>query len=243
MNRSNGAANARRSGKRAPQSGARRRARGKSVERRAAPIQYVTTVGPSQPRMGTGQGWQRISHQEIILQVTASTTSDSVQVVPIIPRLSLSTAEKPIYQGSAPHLRQMGDAFSIHRWRSLSFEWVPSCPTTTPGNLVLRFYPSYSTPTPKLLTDIMDSESLVIVPSISGATYRPKIDTRAQSPEMRNISITGFSALSDEDKGDFSVGRLVVGASKQAVGLQLGLLRMSYVIELRGATAGSGASA
>jgi len=242
MNR-NGATQTRGRGKRAIPNPPRRRARGKSVERGSAPLQYVTTLGPSRPRMGQGQGWQKLSHEEIILQVNSSTTADTIQTIPIIPRLSVPAGDKPIYSGSAPHLRTIGSAFAIHRWRALSFEWIPSCPTTTPGNLVLRFYPNYSTETPKTLTDLMDSESLVLVPSLSGKIYRPKIETRGNPPELRNIDATAFSALSDEDKGDYSVGRLVVGSSKQAVAIQLGLLRMRYSVEMRGATSISGVSA
>ncbi|AAC97555.1 26 kDa capsid protein [Panicum mosaic virus] len=242
MNR-NGATPTRGRGKRAIPNPPRRRARGKSVERGSTPLQYVTTLGPSRPRMGQGQGWQKLSHEEIILQVNSSTAADTIQTIPIIPRLSVPAGDKPIYSGSAPHLRTIGSAFAIHRWRALSFEWIPSCPTTTPGNLVLRFYPNYSTETPKTLTDLMDSESLVLVPSLSGKTYRPKIETRGNPPELRNIDATAFSALSDEDKGDYSVGRLVVGSSKQAVVIQLGLLRMRYSAEMRGATSISGVSA
>lgn len=242
MNR-NGTAQTRGRGKRNVPNPSRRRARGKSVERSTAPLQYATTVVPTQPRMGQGQGWTKISHEEIILQVIASTSADTILEVPIIPRLSLPTGEKPIYSGSAPHLRALGAAFAIHRWRALAFEWLPSCPTTTPGNLVLRFYPSYSTQTPVALTDVMDSESLVIVPSLSGKMYRPKIQTRGAPPELRNENATTFSSLASEDKGDYSVGRLVVGTSRQTTSLTLGLVRMKYTVEMRGAVATSGVSA
>lgn len=229
----NGAQKPRRRAQRKARNTTRYRNRGRSVERATAPLQHVTTMVPTQMRLGYGQGWQKLSHEEIILQVFGDTKSDTIQEVAILPRMSPLSANST-FVGNAQHLSQMGSMYSMHRWRAISFEWIPSCPTTTPGNVVLRFYPSYNTTTPTKIINLMDNEALIINPSVTGKTYRPQISTKGDLPGLRNINATGFTALDIEDKCDYSIGRLVIGASMQALGLQLGLIRMKYSIEMRG---------
>ncbi|ABW74553.1 p26 [Cocksfoot mild mosaic virus] len=219
-----------------------RRGRGKALQRRtnkpprsrsierARPLAYGQAVGPSPPRtVAYRRGRQVNTQPEIILRITAKTT-DNYTTVPIIPALLFDPSTQPGYGGRAQYMAGLSQLHSQHEWRRLQFTWIPSCATVTPGNVVLKFFPNYRTPLPTVLEDLMDTSSLTFSPyekhtfsvagRISGLKY--------------NIGATAFLALSDEDKGDYSIGRLVIGTTSQVSAVSLGIIQMVPDVEFSG---------
>jgi hypothetical protein len=119
---------------------------------------------------------------------------------------------------------------SQHEWKRLQFTWIPSCATVTPGNVVLKFFPNYKTPLPTELEDLMDVSSLTFSP------YEKHTFTVAGriGGLKDNIGAAAFLALSDEDKGDYSIGRLVIGTTSQASAISLGIIQMVPDVEFSG---------
>nr|WCJ13320.1 putative coat protein [Cocksfoot mild mosaic virus] len=213
----------------APQNRTSRPPRSRSIER-AQPLAYGQSVGPSPPRgMAYRRGRQVNTQPEIILQVVAS-TSDAYITVPIISELLFNPSSNPGYGGRAQYMAGLSKLHSEHVWKRLRFTWIPSCATVTPGNVVLKFFPNYRTPLPSQMVDLMDTSSLTFCPyekhtftvagPIGGLKY--------------NIGPTSFLGLSDEDKGDYSIGRLVVGTTAQVSAVPLGIIQMVPEIEFMG---------
>lgn len=206
----------------------RRRHRGRSVER-PIPLATASTVAPRNgPGMGSRLGWTTLAHSEVILQVTAKTTGNNILVVPLIPAL-LYPADSTGFMGRAKHIAGHASLYSKYKWQSLSLFWTPSCPTTTPGNVVMKVMPSYCIPTPTEMLDLMDTDALVLSPYVKGQ-FTPRINRG----ELNTISASGFAALPDEDKGDYSTGKLVIAVNKQSLELTMGTVTMQYRVAFNG---------
>nr|UEV87732.1 coat protein [Cocksfoot mild mosaic virus] len=213
----------------APQKRTNRPPRSRSIER-AKPLAYGQSVGPAPPRaMAYRQGRQIDTQPEIILQVVAKTT-DAYTTIPIIPELLFDPVGNPGYGGRAKYMAGLSKLHSQHEWKRLRFTWIPSCATVTPGNVVLKFFPNYRTQLPVQMVDLMDTSSLTICP-YEKHTYTV---TGRIGGLRDNIGPIAFLELSDEDKGDYSIGRLVVGTTAQATSVSLGILQMIPELELSG---------
>lgn len=213
----------------APQKRTNRPPRSRSIER-ARPLAYGQSVGPSPPRaMAYRRGRQVNTQPEIILQVVAKTV-DSYTTVPIIPQLLFNATTNPGYGGRAQYMAGLSMLHSQHEWKRLQFTWIPSCATVTPGNVVLKFFPNYKTPLPSQLVDLMDTSSLTICP-YEKHTYTV---TGRIGGLKDNIGPSAFLELSDEDKGDYSIGRLVIGTTSQVSAVSLGIIQMVPDIEFSG---------
>lgn len=229
MNGGNPGTSNRRGRGKAPQKRTNRPPRSRSIER-ARPLVYGQSVGPSPPRaMAFRRGRQVNTQPEIILQVVAKTT-DAFITVPIIPELMFNASTSPGYGGRAQYMAGLSRLHSQHEWRRLQFTWIPSCATVTPGNVVLKFFPNYKTPLPTQMVDLMDTSALTICP------YEKHTYTVAGrlSGLKDNIGAKAFLDLSDEDKSDFSVGRLVVGTTGQSSAVALGIIQMIPEVEFSG---------
>lgn len=217
--------------------GSRRKGRRSRSVERAMPVATSYSVGPTgPPGMGSRQGWTSLAHKEVILQVTASTSSDTILTIPVIPNL-LYPPNSTTYSGRAKFLAGHAPLYSQHKWDMLAFQWTPSCPTTTPGNVVLRFIPNYTTPTPTNMLDTMDSDAYITSP-FQGGYYTPRIKRAV----IYNTA-PQFSSIDDVDKCDYSCGKLIVAVNKQALALTVGTVTMHYRVLFRGPVTPADASA
>lgn len=203
------------------QNRANRPPRSRSIER-PRPIAYAQSVGPStQGSMGNRAGQGVDTQPEIILRVTAD-TKDKYITIPIISGLLFDPAVSPGYGGRAQYLSGLAALHSQHQWRSLSFHWIPSCPVVTPGVVVLKFFPNYKEATPTIMEDLMDISAL-----ISSPFERNQFKVPGYIREQKNnCTVAQFLAMDDEDKGDYSIGRLVIGCTAQTSALTLGYLQI-----------------
>lgn len=236
MNRKNNAtaASGSRRGRNKTQNRTGRPARGRSIER-PQPLSYAQTVGPARntgllPKFGNIPDRQ----PEIILQVVAG-TEDSFTTVPIISDLRFDPASHPGLGGSAGYMARLGALHSQHRWHSLSFRWIPSCATVTPGNVVLKFLPNYQDPLPTQLVSLMDVSALTFSPYQSQTYTVKNLDRSIKN----NTTAARFLAMDCEDKNDFSIGRLVIGTTKQVSAVALGLIEIVPNVEYFGPISGA----
>lgn len=144
--------------------------------------------------------------------------------------MQFDSAANPGIAGRARFLAGHAGLYSKHKWSTLSFQWIPSCANVTPGNVVLKFISNYTEVNPTAMIDLMDSGSQIVSP-YQGAYYQPRVSL---GHEYNNISATEFLKLQDADKGTYSIGRLVVAASKQVSPINLGMIRMHYNIGFQG---------
>lgn len=93
----------------------------------------------------------------------------------------------------------------------------------------MKVMPSYSIPTPTEMLDLMDTDALVLSPYVKGQ-FTPRINRG----ELNTISASGFAALPDEDKGDYSTGKLVIAVNKQSLELTMGTVTMQYRVAFNG---------
>jgi len=219
------------------QNRANRPARSRSIER-PLPLAYAQSVGPqAQGTMGSRSAQGVDTQPEIILRVTASTT-DKYITVPVISDLLFDPAKNVGYGGRARYLAGLAALHSQHQWRSLSFRWTPSCAVVTPGVVVLKFFPNYKEGLPSQMEDLMDISALTISP-YEAHTYR--VPGRINGLK-NNCSVAQFMAMSDDDKSDYSIGRLVVGCTAQTTALTLGYLQILPNVQFSGPMIASVAS-
>lgn len=232
MNRNARTAPARGRGRGKGQAVPSRRNRARSIER-PQPVSTGHLMAPRrQATVGYNRGWTTVSHTEVILLVYASDKGDTIHTIPIIPRLAFESSTK--YSGEANALHGHGLLYTEHRWTGLHFKWTPSCANVTPGNVAIRFMPNYSDPSPTSLHSVMSADASIFSPFVTAGHTVVQKKANSATRIYRNIDPVAFEALSDADKNEFSMGKLIVGTGKQTTSLPLGVLQLSWSVELKG---------
>lgn len=102
----------------------------KQVTRRNVPMAKATTIRPKQARVTSGAGWMRIQHSEILDTIV------STEGALFADNLYSYTINPGLFQ-SFPWLSTQALGFERYRFNSLAYEYVPRCPVTTQGGIIM----------------------------------------------------------------------------------------------------------
>lgn len=180
-------------------------------------------VRPSLPEIlsikGRGDGRIRVTHREYVCSI-AGTTGYNVRSYSINPSLRVTF----------PWLAQLAKLYESYLFKSLVFEFVPSCPTTTSGTVMLAMdFDAFDSP-PANKQGMMSSHL-----SVSGQPFE-RITINSDQPDLEKFGVQRFTRQStlaqNLDIKTYDVCNLFIGTNGQANTVEVGDVYVYYTVDL-----------
>jgi hypothetical protein len=192
-----------------------------SAKAKAAPIpvSYARTTKMKVAQSKTRKnGDMVVTHSELVASVAGTTAYSTL----------LSRAVNPGLAEVFPWLFQIASRFEKYRFKKLSFRFVPSCPTSSPGALGLAFDFDVRDPIPGSAMAFAQND-----PCVKGPPYRELV--LSIPPDRMNLNGPRFTRTGVYDNTDprlYDLGRVMISTESGVAAAAWGDLYVDYVIEL-----------
>lgn len=171
----------------------------------SAPIAKTKIVTIERPQFGYKRHSILVKHKEYVTSVFGTNA----------PLRNVTGVCNPSNAGSFPWLSTLAFNFDKYRFVRLHYEFVPSCPTTTPGRVAMYFDTDVASTPPTNKAELHSFEGVVDAPSWSSVALRVRCDNvirfadQAQSDprlvDLGQITIATYGTGSSVDIGDVYV--------------------------------------
>nr|UHS72376.1 MAG: hypothetical protein 4 [Regressovirinae sp.] len=161
---------------------------------------------------------------------------------------TFGTTRRSFVPGTAFWINNVAANFSKYQWVNLEFIYIPSCPTTTPGTVVLSVGYDAGDAAPGSLSAAQRGFHSVTSPYWAGydgshnlgtvkstqSGVRISVDTsRFDKPYYPYTTLTGFNGFSNTDRNIYSPGYLDISfLGGPAAATLVGSVFMKYTIKL-----------
>ena len=172
-------------------------------------------------------GRYELRNREVVLAVSSTTAFQAISI-PLHPGCSATSTDPGFVW-----LPKAAGLFSEYSWKQLTVEYIPSCPTTTAGNVVIAFSYDYNDPIPASLVDLVSlGGSRIFPPYIQQRQIHCNISQRKYRYTPRAV----FDAQDGVEQNFNSVGRLIIGIPAMTTTTPFGMVLVNYQLSLESPT-------